>query len=89
VSQFLAGKGISAMNHLPCSPHSAPADLWLFPKLKSMLKGKRFSDVEVTKSCVKSTLTDIPVQDFKNSFEQWPKHWKYCKGLKGDYFENF
>jgi hypothetical protein len=54
VSQFLAGKGISAMDHLPYSPDLAPADFWLFPKLKSVLKGKRFSDVEDIKSSVKN-----------------------------------
>jgi hypothetical protein len=32
-------------------------------------------------------LTDIPVQDFKNCFEQWPKPWEKCKQLEGDYFE--
>jgi hypothetical protein len=46
VSQFLAGKGISAMDHLPYSPELAPADFWLFPEVKSVLKGKHFSDVE-------------------------------------------
>jgi hypothetical protein len=30
VSQFLAGKGISAMDHLPYFPYSASADFWLF-----------------------------------------------------------
>jgi hypothetical protein len=44
----------------------APADFWLLPKFKSMLKGKRFSDVEDIKSSVKKIFTDIPVQDFKN-----------------------
>jgi hypothetical protein len=34
-------------------------------------------------------LADIPVQDFKNCFEQWLKHWEHCKELKGDYFEKF
>jgi hypothetical protein len=33
VSQFLAGKGISTMDHSPHSPVLAPADFWLFPKL--------------------------------------------------------
>jgi histone-lysine N-methyltransferase SETMAR len=65
VSQFLAGKGISAMDHPPYSPDLALADFWLLPKLKSVLKGKRFSDVEDIKSSVKKILTDIPVQDFK------------------------
>jgi hypothetical protein len=43
---LLAGKGISTMDYPPYSPDLAPADVWLFPKLKSVLKGKRFSDVE-------------------------------------------
>jgi hypothetical protein len=30
---FLAGKGISAMDHQPYSPDLAPAGFWLFPKL--------------------------------------------------------
>jgi hypothetical protein len=38
---------------------------------------------------VKRILTDIPVQDFKNWFEQWPKRWEHCKELEGDYFEKF
>jgi hypothetical protein len=46
--QFLAGKVISAMDHLPYSP-----DFWLFPKLKSVLKGRCFSDAEDIKSSMK------------------------------------
>jgi hypothetical protein len=79
VPQFLARKGISSMDHLPYSPDLAPADFWLFPKLKSEMKGKCFLDVEDIKSSVKKMWTDIPVQDFKNCFEQWPKCWEHCK----------
>jgi hypothetical protein len=50
---------------------------------ENMLKEKRFSDVEDIESSVKQFLTDIHVQDFKNYFEQWPKHWEF----EGDYFE--
>jgi histone-lysine N-methyltransferase SETMAR len=46
VLPFLAGKGISAMDHPPYCPELAPADFWLFPELKSVLKGKEFSDAE-------------------------------------------
>jgi transposase len=53
VTQILAGKGISAMDHSPYSPDLAPAHFWLFPKLKSMLKGNRFSDLQDIKSFVK------------------------------------
>jgi transposase len=81
VLQFSAPEGISAMDHPPYSPDLAPADFWLFPKLKSVLNGKRFSDAEDIKLSVKKILADIPVQNFKNHFEQWLKHWEYCKEL--------
>jgi histone-lysine N-methyltransferase SETMAR len=73
VPQFLAGKGISAMDHPPYSPDLAPADFWLFPKLKSVLKGKRSSDVEDIKSSVKKKLTHISIQDFKKLFSTMAK----------------
>jgi hypothetical protein len=38
------------MDHPPYSPALAPGDFWLFPKFKSVLKEKRFSDVEDIKS---------------------------------------
>jgi hypothetical protein len=42
VSQFLAGKGISAMDHPPYSPDLAAADFWLFPKLTECAERKVF-----------------------------------------------
>jgi hypothetical protein len=88
VSQFLAGKCISAMDHLPYSPDLAPVDFCLFPKLKSALKSKRFSDFEDIKSSVLrgegGNLTCIPVQDFKKCFEKLPKRREHCKELEGD-----
>jgi hypothetical protein len=62
VSHFLAGKRFSAMDHPLYSPDLAPADFCLFPELKNVLEGKRFSVIENTKSSVKRSLTDIPVQ---------------------------
>jgi hypothetical protein len=41
------------MDHLLYSAEFDPADFWLFPKLKSVLKGKHFSDTEEIKSSVK------------------------------------
>jgi hypothetical protein len=52
-----------------------------------VLKKTHFLDADDIKSSVKKILTDIPVQDFKNCFEQWPKHWEHDKQLEGDYFE--
>jgi hypothetical protein len=49
VKQFLAQKSITEMKHQPCFPDLALIDFWLFPKMKSTLKGRRFQDVEDTK----------------------------------------
>jgi hypothetical protein len=54
-----------------------------------VLKGKCFLDTENIKSFGKKILTDIPIQDFKNCFEHWLKHWQHCKELEGDSFEKF
>jgi hypothetical protein len=54
-----------------------------------VLRGKRFSDVEDVKLCVKKILTDIPVLDFENCSEQLPEHWVHCKEFEGNYFEKF
>jgi hypothetical protein len=46
VKQFLAQKLINEMKHAPYSPDLAQNDLWVFPKIKSALKGQRFLDIE-------------------------------------------
>jgi hypothetical protein len=87
VSEFLAGKGISAMDRPPYSPDLAVANFWLFPKPKSVLKGEHSLDIEDIKLSMKKVFTDIPVQDFKNCFEQCLKCWEHGEELEGDYFE--
>jgi len=48
------GQAFSAKHHItqvcqpPYSPHLTPCDFWLFPKLKSPLKGRRFVNATVT-----------------------------------------
>jgi hypothetical protein len=50
VKQVLAQKSITEMEHLFYSD-LAPNDIWLFPELKSALKGRRFRDTKDTKKC--------------------------------------
>jgi hypothetical protein len=51
VKQFLAQKSITDKEHPPCSPDLALNDFWLFPKIKSALKGQQFQDIEDIKKC--------------------------------------
>ena len=45
VQSFLAKHNITQVTQLPYSPDLVPYDFWLFPKLKSPLKGKRFQTI--------------------------------------------
>jgi hypothetical protein len=45
VREFLAKTSITKMDHPHYSPDLAPCDFWLFPKLKTALKGQRFADL--------------------------------------------
>jgi hypothetical protein len=44
--QFLAQKSITEMKHPPHSPDLVLNDFWLFPKIKSALRGLRVQDTE-------------------------------------------
>jgi hypothetical protein len=44
-------ESITEMEHTPCSPDLAPNNFWLFPKIKSALKGQRFQDLKTLKKC--------------------------------------
>jgi hypothetical protein len=46
VEQFLAQKLIAEMKHSSYCPDLTVVDLWLFPKMKTALKGQRFQDIE-------------------------------------------
>jgi hypothetical protein len=45
----------------------APCDFWLFPQLKTVLKGNGFEDIDEIKKNATSTLNTIP-NDFQNMF---------------------
>jgi hypothetical protein len=68
----------------------APADFWLFPEFKSVLKGKKALLGRWGHSIIcEKILIGVLVHDFKNCFEQWPKRWEYYKEFEGDYLEKF
>jgi len=48
----------------PYSPDLAPADFFLFPKLKSTLKGRCFESIEAIKTNSLAHLRSIPKKSF-------------------------
>jgi hypothetical protein len=49
IKQFLAQKSIIGTEHPSYFTDLAPNDFWLFSKIKSALKGRRFQDIEISK----------------------------------------
>ena len=87
VRQFLSQHGVIEMQQPPYSPDLAPADFFLFPKLKNSRKGTRFRDLKAIKKTVTSLLKSSPKKDLKTSFRNL-----YCRvqtwiRADGDYFE--
>jgi hypothetical protein len=74
VKQFLAQKSIAEDEQLLCFPDLAPNDLWLFPKIKSALKGRIFQDIEDVQKKVTTTLQAIP-QQVQKYFQHWQLRW--------------
>ena len=71
----------------PYSPDLAPCDFWLFPKLKTTLKGRRFQSREDIMKKATEELQSIPGEEFMKCFEKWQKCWDKCVNHQGEYFE--
>jgi len=71
VKQFLANKKITVLEHPPHSPDLAACDFYLFPKIKSVLKGTQFVSVEHVKAKTTEILNSLTEHDLQNCFEHW------------------
>jgi hypothetical protein len=84
VREFLAKKSIMKLDRPPYSPYLAPCDFWLFPKLKTALKGHRFSDIADIQGHATTILQSIPEEEFQKCFEQCKHRLTKCIGAQGD-----
>jgi len=71
----------------PYSPDLTPADFFLFPKLKTSLKGHCFQTIEKIHENVIRELGSTTESVFQEAFQQWKKRWEQCIAITVDYFE--
>jgi hypothetical protein len=64
-----------------------PCDFWLFPKLKTTLKGQRFSYTVDIQGHVTNILKSIPEEGFQQCFEQWKQCLPKCAAAQEDHFK--
>jgi transposase len=87
VRQFLASKQITVLEHPPHSPDLAPSDFFLFPKIKEILKGRHFDDIDDIRSNTTAALKAIQQNKSQNCFKGWTRRWHRWIASQGEYFE--
>ncbi|GFW86210.1 uncharacterized protein TNCV_4779221 [Trichonephila clavipes] len=85
VTEYLTKNGIVTIPQSPYSTDLAPADLFLFPKVKTALKGRHLWD----KRACKHSLKDVLVGDFQGAYEAWKRRLQKCIHAQGAYFEDY
>jgi hypothetical protein len=62
---------MSVMPHPPYSPDLAPYDFFLFPKMKLMLKGRRFDTIEEIQAESQIVFEILTENNFQEAFQKW------------------
>jgi len=83
IREFLTKHETTVVPQPPYSPELAPADFFLFPKLKSSLKGRQFQTVEEIEE---NSIWDLRAI-LQNTFQNWKKCWEQWIKSGGEYFE--
>jgi transposase len=83
MKQFLANHNITVLEH----PPYLPCDFYLFPMIKSVLKGTHFLSVEDVKAKTTEILNSLSENDLQNCFERWQHRMQLCVNSEGKYFE--
>ena len=82
IRRFLAERNVTVVDHPPYSLDLAPCDFFLFPKLKEVIKGVRFLDMEVIKKAVTTECTPS-----RSAWRHGRTEWESALDSKEDYFE--
>lgn len=69
------------------SPDLAPADFYVFPKMKESLRGIRMESLEQINERTSMSLRQLAKHDFGQVFEAWQHRWRKCVDLDGSYVE--
>jgi len=87
VRNFLAENETTVVPQPSYSPDLASADFFLFPKLKSTLKGRRFDTVDEIQKNSTNELFAIPKEAFQKAFQSWQKRWERFVASERNNFE--
>jgi hypothetical protein len=55
--------------------------------MKQDLKGRQFADIAEVQRELLATPDGIYIQDFRQCFQHWERHWDCCIQSQGEYFK--
>ena len=87
IKSFLASEKVKVLNHPPYSPHLSPCDFFLFPRLKKMLSGNKYTSRSSLGSAIYQCLQQTPKDNYLSASRDWVKRLQKCVSVKGEYFE--
>ena len=87
VQQFLAKHNIKVLPHPQYSPALAPFDFYLFPELKSPLRGRHFGSQEELELASSSVLRTVEQNGFLHVFHKWCDRLGKCITIGSGYVE--
>ena len=87
VKSFLASEKVNVLNHPPYSPDLSPCDFFLFPRLKKMLSGNKYTSISSLCSAIYQCLQQYQNKTILSVFRDWVKRLQKCVSVKGEYFE--
>ena len=84
---FLTKHKITVLEYPLYSPALAPGDFFLFPKIKSALKGTRFESVDAVKAKATELVNKLSDDDLQHCFQQWKIRMERYRDRGGDYIK--
>jgi transposase len=87
LNEFVTKKGIPVVPQPPYSPDLNPCVFFLFPKLKSHLKGRHFETVDNIQKVVTEKLRALPHKEFQNCYREWVQRLRRRVASLENYFE--
>ena len=73
LSLFLASEKVKALNNPPYTPDLSPCDFFLFPRLKIILSGNKYTSRNSLGSAIYHCLQQIQMKTILSAFRDWVK----------------
>ena len=87
VKSFLASEKVQVLNRPLYSPDLSLCDFFLFPQLKKMLSGNKYTSRSSLGSAIYQCLQQIPTENYLSAFRDWVKRLQKCVSVQREYFE--